>query len=252
MKKTLKIISIFSIFFIISCDHNKKNKYTILTKQSDEKILGNIYHNIMIKKTKILPATSVSTKYINKIKNKIIKNNSYDNLDVNSYVFDSNLLSVFATVGEKIYFSTQVITSFTEREIYAVMCHEIGHVINRDSSKISSLMSLFNNIDVYRDKSKSIIIKNSIKKDRYYFDYIRKKKHQSEYEADLFAIGCLSRMGFDKTNLVSFLQKMKDQQNRITNFSRKRDTHPPINERIRRIMQFGDPCLAPKFCKVSD
>jgi predicted Zn-dependent protease len=252
MKNSLKIISIFSIFFIISCDHNKENRYTILIKQSDEKILGNISHKKMMKIIKILPATSVSTIYINKIKKKIIKTNSYDNLDVNSYVFDSNLLSVFASIGERIYFSTQAVTSFTEREIYAVMCHEIGHVINRDSSKISSLMSLFNNMDVYRDKSKSIIIKNSINKERYYFDYIRKKRHQSEYEADLFAIGCLSRIGIDKTNLVSFLQKMKYQETRITNFSRKRDTHPPINERIRRIMQFGDPCLAPKFCKVFD
>lgn len=240
LKFLLTFITIFFSFNIISCSHGKKDGYKILTKQSDDKLQGKFSHINLSKKINIISPESISSKYINNIKNKIIRNNNYGNFDIESYVFNSNYLMAFATIGGKIYFSTQIIKSFTEGEVYAVMCHEIGHVINRDNSKIASLFSLFNRIDVYRDNNESLIISESKRKDRYFFEYIKKKRYKTEYQADLFAIGCLEGVGFDKKNIISFLRKMKVQEMRKSNFPQSRDTHPPINERIKRLRDFID------------
>ncbi|MAI49020.1 MAG: hypothetical protein CMM16_00450, partial [Rhodospirillaceae bacterium] len=68
----------------------------------------------------------------------------------------------------------------------------------------------------------------------------KKKRYKTEYQADLFAIGCLEGVGFDKKNIISFLRKMKVQEMRKSNFPQSRDTHPPINERIKRLRDFID------------
>ena len=122
----------------------------------------------------------------------------------------------------------------TKDELYALMCHEIAHIISRDHSEILSLSILYKNLKVTRSKSDAIIVSKSDPKNIFFKKYIMKKFRDNEYEADKIALDLISKTGYDPRFLILFLKKMEKYSKTITGPAKIFSTHPNIKDRIER------------------
>jgi predicted Zn-dependent protease len=233
-KNLLKSLLIPLILAINSCGIPKNSEYKYLYSKNDEKLLGSSKHKILIKKLGVEISDENLKKYVERIKNEILIKSGNKKLIIKTYIFESKTLNSFSSIGGYIYFTTAILYLLTKDELYALMCHEIAHIISRDHSEILSLSILYKNLKVKRNNSNSIIVSKSGYNNIFFKKYIMKKSRDNEYEADKIALDLLSKAGYDRRFLILFLKKMENYSKTITGPAKAFATHPNIKDRIER------------------
>ena len=233
-KNLLKSLFIPFILVINSCGIPKNSEYKYLYSKNDEKLIGSNKHKILIKKLGVESSDENLKKYVEKIKNEILIRSGNKKLIIKTYIFESQTLNSFSSIGGYIYFTTAILNLLTKDELYALISHEIAHIISRDHSEILSLSILYKNLKAKRNNSNSIIVSKSDYNNIFFKKYIMKKSRDNEYEADKIALDLLSKAGYDRRFLILFLKKMKNYSKTITGPAKAFSTHPNIKDRIER------------------
>ena len=230
----LKYLFIPAVFFLNSCEKPKNLEYKYLLSRNDEKVIG-MYNNRIITKNFGNEAIDETLKNsIEKMKNEILIKTNNKHIIVKIFIFNSETLNAFTSIDGYVYFSTAIIKLLTKQELYALLCHEIAHIISRDNSEIYSLSILYKDLKVTRNKINSIILSKSEKDNLYFKKYIMKKRRYNEYKADKIALDLLSKSGYDKNFLILWLKKMEKYYKAVTGPARAFSTHPNIKDRIER------------------
>ena len=233
-KNLLKYLLIPVILAINACGIPKDLDYKYLLSKNDEKIMGSNNHKYLINKLGHEFSDKNLKKYVEEIKNEILLKTGNKELFIKTFIFESKIFNAFTTMGGYIYFSTNILNLLTRDELYALICHEIAHVISRDSSEIHSLSILYKNSKVTRSKLNSIIVSKSNDNNIFFKKYIMKKRRENEYKADKIALELLSKAGYDKRFLILWLRKMEKYHKTITSSAKAFSTHPNIKDRIER------------------
>ena len=233
-KNLLKFVFIPVILALNACGDPKDLEYKYLFTANDEKLIGSNEHKILIKKLGNEISDGNLKKYVENIKNKILVNSGNRNLIIRTYIYESKTIKAFTTLGGYIYFSTAMLNVLTKDELYALMCHEIAHVISRDNSEMRSLSILYKNLKVNRSKSNSIIVSKSEHNNIFFKKYLMKKSRINEYQADKVALDLLSKSGYDRKFLILFLKKIENYSRVITGPAKAFSSHPNIKDRIAR------------------
>jgi len=233
-KNLLKYLFIPVILAINACAIPKDPEYKYLLSKNDEKVIGLNNHNIFIKQFSNANSDNNLKNYVEKIKNNILTKTGNNNINIKIFIFESRILNAFTYLDGYIYLSTAMLNILTKDELYALMCHEIAHIISRDNSEIHSLRTLYKNLQVTRSKSNSIVVSKTTSDNIFFKKYIMRKRRNNEYKADRLALDLLSKSGYDKRLLILWLKKMEKHYKPITGTAKVFSTHPNIKDRIDR------------------
>jgi predicted Zn-dependent protease len=237
MNKNKNLLKCFLIPVILatnSCGIPKDLEYKYLLSKNDEKVIGLNSHKYFINKFGQEVIGKNLKKYVEEIKNNILLKTGNTKIVVKTFIFESKTFNAFTTMDGYIYLSTAILNLLTKDELYALICHEIAHIISRDNAEIHSLSILYKNLKVTRSKSNSIIVSKSTDKNIFFRKYIMKKRRENEYKADKIALELLSKAGYDKRFLILWLSKMEKYHKTITGPAKAFSTHPNIKDRIKR------------------
>ena len=239
-KNLLKYLLIPVILAINACGIPKDLEYNYLLSKkyflskNDEKIIGSNNHKYLIKKLGHEFIDKNLKKYVEEIKNNILLKTGNKDIFIKIYIFESKTFNAFTTMGGYIYISTNILNLLTRDELYALMSHEIAHIISRDHSEIHSLSILYKNLKFTRGKLKSIIVSKTNDNNIFFKKFIMNKRRENEYKADKIALELLSKAGYDKRFLILWLRKMEKYHKTITGPAKAFSTHPNIKDRIER------------------
>ena len=146
-------------------------------------------------------------------------------------------INAFAVPGGFIYvYSGLLLVAEDEAEIAGVLAHEIGHIVGRHS--INQLaarfgMSLLISLTLGEDLELLGQIGASLASARFSRD--------DEREADTFGVRYAIAAGYDPRGLLRFFEKLKKLKGRRPSSLEKLfASHPPTDERIRRIERLID------------
>lgn len=182
------------------------------------------------------------TGYVTNVMTKITQQANRDRKGVRwkiHVIDDDKIVNAFATPGGYIYVYTGLLLSATsEDEIAGVLAHEAGHVVGRHSARqmvnaygLQAVLSLA----LGENPGLAAQIAGSIAGNGLMLAHGRSE----EIEADELGAGYSSRAGWDPKGLISFFEKLKQQQGgdtpRVLTFL---STHPATGDRIANLHQF--------------
>lgn len=163
--------------------------------------------------------------------------NSLDNKELKPeiHLFKSYSPNAFSLPGGKIaVLSGLLVDVKSENEIAAVLAHEMGHMVKRDSLEafvesqgFNLIASMIGSSGAYGGVAEFASLMQAM-------NYSRKK----EFAADEFGTGLLIKAGYSPKGLSLFLNRMDKQDSgirKIIKYVEFLSTHPDTKERIKRI-----------------
>jgi len=150
----------------------------------------------------------------------------------NFIIVDSDIINAFAIPGGYIAITKGLINYCnTNDELLAVIGHEIGHIENRHV--INRLI---------RDLGISLLLSN----DKYVGSEVAKMlftqsfNRKQEELADSYSCTFLERLGLEPRTLASFLRRLMEQDENISDNFEIVSSHPSMTKRIRLILNYKE------------
>ena len=174
---------------------------------------------------------------LQKILTRLAASTGEKNIHPQIYLFKSTTANAFSLPGQKIAVLSAFLNDATsENEIAAVMAHEMGHMVKRDSLEmyiesqgLGVITGLIGSSGSYGSVAQFGSFMQSM-------NYSRKK----EFMADEYGTKLLVKSQYSPAGLSSFLSRMdKEQQSGLlgqsTEYLEFLSTHPDTKERVKRI-----------------
>lgn len=231
------IITIAGPYFLYKFIVSKKSKTDSKFSIDIEKKLKDLIKKQIMIDSKVIDNNKIKTA-IDEIKKRLESNIENKNFDLEIIVIDSEEVNAVSLPGGLIILYSSLI-SITENpeQLAAVIAHEIGHVVNRDS-----INALKRNIGLAiilsgiggNDSSDLVkkIIQNLINN-----SYSRK----IEEDTDDFACQLLIKSSINPKNLEVFFKKLKEINNiKDKNLLKYLGSHPDIDSRIEKARQMSE------------
>lgn len=149
--------------------------------------------------------------------------------DLNVRVFNHKMVNAFAVPGGHIIlFDGLIQNADSPEEVAAVLAHEIGHVINRDPTRLSLrsagsvgiLGLLFGD---FAGGGAALVIANRLLDANYSQD--------AETNADTFAHQLMARAELPSTPMATFFEKLRDEYGDESKFISHISSHPQLSAR---------------------
>ena len=229
------IISLFLLFPLLG---HLSSFVTFLIPYSIEKKLGDVVLVEMADEFKPCDDKQAVAS-LQKITDRLY--NSLDNKDIKPeiHLFKSYSPNAFSLPGGKIaVLSELLVDAKSENEIAAVLAHEMGHMVKRDSLEafvesqgLSLIAGMIGSSGAYGGVAEFASLMQAM-------NYSRKK----EFAADEFGTRLLIKAGYSPKGLSAFLNRMDREDSgisKIIKYVEFLSTHPDTKERIRRIDKVG-------------
>ncbi len=150
---------------------------------------------------------------------------------------DPKQVNAFAVIGGYLYvYSGLLLAMEDEAELAGVLAHEIGHIVGRHS--VNQLVGRFG-LDVLKELA--------FGKDPHQIGQLAAQlastrfSRDDERQADAFGVRYAIAAGYDPHGLLRFFAKLKKlEAHRRSDLARLFASHPPTDERIRRIEHLID------------
>jgi predicted Zn-dependent protease len=160
-------------------------------------------------------------------------------------VIDSEEINAFALPDGFLYVNSGLLLATEdEAEFAAVMAHEIAHVAARHATRqmtrilvldLTSIPMVAFGSNIGGAAREVIVSLGTMKFSRAY-----------EAEADYLAVEYAYKAGYDPRALISFLERLRLDENRPGAVSKAFSTHPPAADRIRKMLREIEHILPPR------
>jgi Zn-dependent protease with chaperone function len=231
------VISLFLLFPLLS---QLSSLVTFIIPYSLEKKLGDVVLTDMSDEFKpcddkeaVANLQKITDRLYNSLNNKEIK--------PEIHLFKSYSPNAFSLPGGKIAVLSEFLADAkSENEIAAVLAHEMGHMVKRDSLEafvesqgLNLIAGMIGSSGAYGGVAEFASLMQAM-------NYSRKK----EFAADEFGAKLLTKAGYSPKGLSSFLYRMDKQDGVMSEVMKHVEflsTHPDTKERIKRIDKMGGP-----------
>ena len=214
---------------------------TLISDEQEEDLGKQVKQELETKeKIKYVQDASV-VEYIRSISAPVLRQASKDRPGVKwkiNVIDDPKMVNAFATPGGYLYVYTGLILAAdTEAELVGVMAHEAGHVVGRHSAR-----AMVNQLGL-QTVAQAALGKNpgavaTIATQLVGGGAMLAHGRSEEIEADEYGARYSSGAGYDPRGLVTFFQKLQQQQGGDgPGFMKWLSTHPPNKERISNIQK---------------
>jgi predicted Zn-dependent protease len=204
-----------------------------------EKQIGYSSYQQTIRQKRVVRLPYGKANQLNGIFEKLVRTGRrYDELNYNLTVVADEEVNAFALPGGYIFVNTGLLDfADSDGEVAAVLAHEIAHVeckhgINAVSRAIGLAILLDLVANRSRDPEKTTQL-GAIAITLVQRGYSR----EAEYQADACGVRFMTAAGYSKWDMVRFFKKLKDKYGSGSNYPALQflNTHPPTEERIKRI-----------------
>ncbi len=182
----------------------------------------------------------VAIKHLQKISDRLVQATGQKNMTPDIHLFKSTTANAFSLPGHNIAVLSQFLNDAkSENEIAAVMAHEMGHMVKRDSLEAFVSMQGVNIIAGLISSSGSFGGVAEFASFLQSMDYSRKK----EFLADDYGAKLLLKAGYSPKGLASFLTRIEKEESAVMGAAMKYveflSSHPDTKERVKRILAHG-------------
>jgi len=171
------------------------------------------------------------------IKERLLKNTEKFPYDVEIMVLESNTVNAFALPGGLIVVNSALILQLdSTEEMAAVLAHELGHVMRRDSvNQLIRQIGLSTLLSFAGGQQAEVLVQRILQ--------VLLQMHFSrsvEEKADDYALRLLNRSGIDPACLAEALELLKEKsKGKLDRLLRYIDSHPDIDTRIQLAREFS-------------
>jgi beta-barrel assembly-enhancing protease len=208
---------------------SEPNRYSL---EREQKLGHDLAREIEMQRK--LGTDRVITEYVNRLGQRLVRN-SDARIPFNFRVIESNEISAFALPGGYIYLNTGLILATdNEAELAGVMAHEVAHVAARHVTRRETRMQIWRHACVPLRFAGPFGSFGMMLQTAMFMKFGR----DEEREADLLGLEYQYVAGYDPQTFVQFFERLhvkeKERQNLV---SKAFDTHPMMEERIRRAQE---------------
>ena len=181
------------------------------------------------------PVAGPNDPYTQRLNRIVRRHRTVGGIPINYKVYKTNEVNAFATADGSVRVFKGLMDIMTDKEILAVIGHEIGHVVNhdsRDAMKSALLRSAGRNILASQSGAVGQLSRSQLGG---VADYLlgARNSRQQESEADDFSYNFLKRNGYSVIPLATSFEKLSKQGGgRVPTFL---STHPNSKARADRI-----------------
>jgi len=174
--------------------------------------------------------------YITRLGNQLLRGVRKREFNFTFKVVRDDSVNAFAIPGGHIYVNSGLIKFVkTEKELAAVMAHEINHCVARHGTqKITQQYGYSLVLQLLQGRNPSLLtqLASSLFKAGAFLSYSREMENQADY----LAVETTYRAGYDPRGMVIFLQKLElREQSKSGNIGQFFSSHPVTRERIRQV-----------------
>ncbi|MBE9018789.1 M48 family metalloprotease [Chroococcidiopsidales cyanobacterium LEGE 13417] len=169
---------------------------------------------------------------VNRIGQKLAQTSSRPDIPYTFQVVKDKSINAFATAGGFVYVTTGLLEAVdNEAQLAGVLAHEIGHIAARHTveqmRQTAIAQGLANAAGVDRNKVIALGVELGVR---------RPRSRQAEFEADRLGFENMQRAGYDRNQMIAFLEKLRNQSSIPAFLS----THPATSDRIARLQGDDD------------
>ncbi|MFW5761988.1 MAG: M48 family metallopeptidase [Cyclobacteriaceae bacterium] len=207
-----------------------------LSEQQEEKLSTLIIDNIRLEYREVQDSATLAV--VNLMSNHLVETLDSANYEFKFHVLDTEEVNAFATLDNHIFiFKGLIDFCENEKELAAVIAHEMGHLVHEHVGKklieeigFSVLIAIVTNGDPNLITQVSKLLVTS------------KFSRAFESEADRFACELLIKSGIKPANLASFFLRLKiNQESAFNDKMNFLMSHPSHEERIEDVMNYPLP-----------